>query len=236
MPDGQDGIWNLRELRLFKGLTDLELRELAPLLETRHYHRGQFVFHMGEKADRLYFLNRGTVKISLLSAEGEERILDIFKPGDTFGELFFGKSRRRVATAQAISDATVRTMTEETFKGLMRTRPDLCLNFVRHLVDQQRRTLGRLEALMHVPSGPRLLAILLDLGERCAPLADGRYTLPGKLTQEIPARMAGLNRSTASKIINEYRRNGILGGQRGMLVIHRSRARAALKKAGLTLG
>ncbi len=235
MPDGQDGIWNLRGLRLFKGLTARELRELALLLETRQYRRGEFIFHMGEKADRLYFLDRGTVKISLISLDGEERILDVFKPGDTFGELFFGKSRRRVATAQAVTDVSVRTITEEAFRGLMRTRPDLCLSFVRHLVDQQRRTLTRVEALMHVASGPRLLAILLDLGERCAQLVDDRYTLPGKLTQENLARMAGLNRSTASKVINDYRRKGILGGQRGLLVIDRSRARAALKKAGLTL-
>lgn len=236
MPNGHDAIWNLRDLRLFKGLTTRELRELALLLETRQYRRGQFIFHMGEKADRLYFLDRGTVKISLISPDGEERILDMFKPGDTFGELFFGKSRRRVAAAQAVTDVTVLTMTEEAFRGLMRVRPDLCLRFVRHLVDSQRRTLARMEALMHVASGPRLLAVLLDLGERCATLADDRYTLPGKLTQEHLARMAGLNRSTASKIINEYRRNGVLGGRRGMLVIHRGRARAALKRAGLTRG
>ncbi len=236
MPNGQDAIWNLRNVHLFKGLATRELRELAPLLQTHDYHRGQFIFHMGEKADRLFFLDRGTVKISRISPEGEERILDVFNRGDTFGELFFGKDKRRVASAQAMTSVTARTMTEEAFMGLMRTRPDLCLNFVRHLVDHGRRTLARMEALMHVASGPRLLAMLLDLGERCAPLADDRYTLPGKLTQENLARMAGLNRSTASKIINEYRRNGILGGQRGMLVIHRSRARAALKKAGLTLG
>ncbi len=62
------------------------------------------------------------------------------------------------------------------------------------------------------------------------------YTLPGELTQENLAKMAGLNRSTASRIINDYRRRKILGGQRGMLVIYRSRTRTALKKAGLTLG
>ncbi len=236
MPNGQDAIWNLRNVHLFKGLAMRELRELAPLLQTHDYHQGQFIFHMGEKADRLFFLDRGTVKITRISPEGEERILDIFNRGDIFGELFFGKDKRRVATAQAITSVTARTMTEEAFRGLMRTRPDLCLNFVRHLVDHERRTLARMEALLHVASGPRVLAMLLDLGERSAQLSDDRYTLLGNLTQENLARMAGLNRSTVSTVINEYRQKGILGGQRGMLVIYRSRARAALKEAGLTLG
>ncbi len=236
MPDGQDGIWNLGSVRLFKGLTDRELRKLAPLLEARQYRPGQFIFQVGEKADCLYFLDRGIVKISLTSPDGEESLLDVFKAGDTFGELFFDKSRRRVAAAQAVTDVAVRLIPEEVFRGLMRTWPALCLSFIRHLVDQQRRTLTRLTALLHVASAPRLLATLLDLGERCAPLVDDRYTLPGELTQESLAKMAGLNRSTASRIINDYRRLKILGGQRGMLVIYRSRTRTALKKAGLTLG
>ncbi len=101
MRNGQDAIWNLRNVHLFKGLATRELRELAPLLQTHDYHRGQVIFHMGEKADRLFFLDRGTVKISRISPEGEERILDVFNRGDTFGELFFGKDKRRVATAQA---------------------------------------------------------------------------------------------------------------------------------------
>jgi CRP/FNR family transcriptional regulator, cyclic AMP receptor protein len=236
MPDGQDGSGNLRGVRLFKGLADRELRKLAPLLEARQYRPGQFIFQVGEKADCLYFLDRGIVKISLTSPEGEESLLDVLKAGDTFGELFFDKSRHRVVTAQAVTDVAVRLIMEEVFRGLMRTWPALCLSFIRHLVDQQRRTFTRLTALLHAASGPRLLAMLLDLGERCAPLVGDRYTLPGELTQENLAKMAGLNRSTASRIINDYRRRKILGGQRGMLVIYRSRTRTALKKAGLTVG
>jgi CRP-like cAMP-binding protein len=236
MPYDWDSIWSLRNLRLFKDLTPEELREVSPFLDTHQYLRGEFIFHMGEEADRLYFLDKGTIKVSILSPEGEERILDIFRAGDTFGELFFGKAmRRRIGTAQAISNVTVRAMTGQTFMGLMRTRPDLCLHFVRHLVEQQRRTLMRVEALMHVDAGPRLLAILLDLAERCGQRTGDCYTLPEALTQGDLAGLVGLNRSTVSLLINDYRRKGILGGQGSILMIHPIPARTFLRKAGLML-
>ncbi len=230
-----NGIWYLRDLHLFKGLTARELDELKPLVDRRDYRRGDVIFQMGESTDRLYFLGRGTVSISVTSPEGEEHILEIFKPGDTFGELFLGQDMRRLGSAQALTDVEVWTMTEEAFRNFMRTRPDLCLNFIRQLVYRQRRGLARMEALMHVASGPRLLAILLDLSERCAQLVDDRYTLPGKLTQESLAHMTGLHRSTVSNLVSDYRRKRILGGQRGRLVLYLSRTRAALKKAGLIL-
>lgn len=235
MPENPNAIWSLRDLHLFKGLTPQELHELAPLLGTHHYHRGEFIFHLGEQADRLYFLEEGVTKLSVVSPDGRERILDIFRPGDTFGELFFGKDKRRMATAQALADVTAQTMTEEAFMGLMRTRPDLCLNFIRHLVDRQRRTVARMDALMHLKSGPRLLAVLLDLAERCGECTDDTYTLPETLTQADVAGMTGFDRSTVNGLINAYRRKRILGGLGRTIIVHRARAREELKRAGLML-
>src|SRR5262249_60815601 len=96
----QDAVWNLRNLCLFETLTARQLRKLKPLLEVRHCRRGEYLFHMGDSADRLYFVEKGTVKVSVFSPDGEEHMLDIFKPGDTFGELFVDEDRRRRASAQ----------------------------------------------------------------------------------------------------------------------------------------
>lgn len=235
MPYHEDAIWSIRNLRLFQDLSREDLGKLSPFLSVRQYRRGEVIFRMEDQADRLYFLEVGTIKISVVSPGGEERILDIFRSGDTFGELFFGKNTRRLATAQALSDVTVRTMTGEAFMGLMRTRPDLCLTFVRHLVEQQRRTLTRVEALMHIRAGPRLLVILLDLAERCGQQAGDCYALPETLTQGDLARMTGLNRSTVSMLIKDFRQEGVLSGEGPILEIHPTPARVYLKEAGLVL-
>jgi CRP-like cAMP-binding protein len=229
----EQSVWNLRNVHLFENLPPEELRALSPFLNVRRHRRGEFIFHAGEKADRLYFVDKGSVKISMFSINGEERVLDVLRAGDTFGELFLSRDKSRATTAQALTDTTLWTMAEEKFMEFVQFRPDLCLSFIRHLVDQQRRTLARMDTIMHVPSGPRLLAVLLDLAERCAGREGDCYFLPRGLTQEDMARMAGLNRSTVSVLINEYRRKGILGGEGGTLSIHLKPVRAFLKKAGL---
>lgn len=188
---------------------------------------------MGGRADTLYFLDVGAAKVSAISPNGEERILDVLTSGDTLGDFFIGPDNRWTAAAQAVSPLAVRTMPREAFLGLMRVDPVVCFNYMCHLVEQQRRTQARLEALVHTDPGLRVLALLAGLVDRCAPGPGDRYTLPAKLTQGDLARMVGLNRSTVSVLINAYRRRGLLGGERGTLVIHWRRVRAVLRRAGL---
>jgi CRP/FNR family transcriptional regulator, cyclic AMP receptor protein len=231
----RDAIWNVRDLRLFETLTPRQLRKLKPLFEVGHYRQGEVLFQTGDKANLLYFVEKGAIKVSLISAEGDERILDIFKPGDTFGELFASQGHQRTATAQALSTVIVRTLTEDAFKRLMQIVPDVCHDFVRCLVEDQRHTLVRLEAVMHMGSGPRLLTFLLELAERCGRRTNGYSTLvPGRITQQELARMVGLNRTTITLLINRFRRRGVLGGRRNILLIHPTRARAFLRKAAHT--
>lgn len=231
----RDPISTLRSLRLFADSPLQELREASRLLDVRYYRPGEFVFDVGEQAGRVYFLESGIIKITVVSPDGHERILDVVNAGDTFGEPFLSCGQRRTAAAQSLTASTVRTMAVEVFMNLMQTLPNLCLNFVRHLTDLQRRTLVRLDAQMQMDRGLRLLTVLLDLAERCGQRTGDNYTLPVELTQGELARMVGLNRSTVSVLLNYYRRSGILGGQGSMLVIHAIPARALVEEAGLFL-
>lgn len=235
LPIPQEPISSLRNLRLFARLVPRELRAVARCLDIRSYRPDEFIFDIGELADRLYFLNRGIIKVATVSPDGRERILDVVGAGDTFGETFLSSGKRRAAAAQSLTIATVQSMTTAAFMSLVEAIPNLCHNFVRHLIDLQRRTLGRLDAQMQMSRGLRLLAVLLDLAERCGQRAGDKYTLPKELTQGELARTVGLNRSTLSVLLNNYRRDGILGGQGGIIVVYPNPARSALKRAGLLL-
>lgn len=208
---------------------------MARFLDVRHYRPGEVIFDMGEPSERLYFLEKGIIKLAIVAPDGRERILDVVGEGSTFGDAFLSRGKSWPAAAQALSAATVRTMALGAFMDLMRTLPNFCLNFVLQLTDLQRRTLVRLDAQMQMDRGLRLLAILLDLAERCGDRTGDKYTLPGGFTQEELARIVGLNRSTVSVLLNRHRRNGILGGTGGTIVVYASPARAALEKAGLLL-
>jgi CRP-like cAMP-binding protein len=220
---------------LFARLTDGERRALAPYLHTQHYRRGAFLFHAGEVADQLFWIYSGIVKVSALTLEGGERLLNIFWPGDFFGMICVSGDQRRLAVAQAIAPTSALVTTSAGLAHILRLRPDLAGDLMQDLLDQQRRITLRVEALLSADIGGRLLALLLDLGQRYGQPIPAGYRLAADLTQEDIARLAGLNRSTASLLINRYRRDGVLGGRGRRLEIYRAPAQALLEQAGIAM-
>jgi CRP/FNR family transcriptional regulator, cyclic AMP receptor protein len=209
-------------------------RALAPYLQTQHYRRGAFLFQAGEVADQLFWICQGIVKLSAPTLEGGERLLNIFWPGDFFGMLWLSRDQRRVSSAQALSPVTVLT-SNGGLTQFLRLCPDLHTDLLQNMFDQQHRSTLRVEALLSADIGARLLAILLDLGERYGqPIADG-YRLAADLTQEDIAHLVGLDRSTTSLLINRYRRDGVLGGRGRLLEIYQAPVRVLLEQAGLAM-
>lgn len=220
---------------LFARLTDGERRALAPYLQAQHYRRGAFLFHAGEVADQLFWIHQGIVKVSALTLGGGERLLNIFWPGDFFGMICVSGDQRRLAVAQAIAPTSALATTSAGLGHILRLHPDLAGDLMHDLIDQQRRITLRVEALLSADTGERLLALLLDFGQRYGqPIRDG-YRLAADLTQEDIAHLAGLNRSTASLLINRYRRDGVLGGRGRRLEIYSEPAQALLERAGMAM-
>ena len=228
-----DELWNMRGINLFDGLTEDEIEEVLKLAPHKSYHKGEFIFYAGDAADALFLLQLGTVKVSYVTLNGDEKILNVFRPGDIFGELFLGKYRLRVGEAQALDDVIVCTMCEDTFLSLTQRFPRIALNFIRHLADSQREAMARTHALMRADAKYRLVGILLSLARRYCCTEPDWFELPASLTQEDIANLAGLNRSTVSSLINELRRDEVLGGAGRSLRVNRTAIEALLEEAGL---
>lgn len=228
-----DRLWDMHGADLFAGLTPEEMEEMLRLAPPKSYHKGEFIFLTGEAADALFLLQLGTVKVSYITLNGDEKILNVFRAGDIFGELFLGKYRQRIGEAQALEDVIVCKLCEETLLSLIQRVPRVALNFIRHLVDSQRETLARTHALMRADAKYRLAGVLLSLARRYDGAELAWLELPASLTQEDIANMAGLNRSTVSSLINELRRAGVLGGTGRTLSVNRRALEAMLDEAGL---
>ena len=227
--------WNMRGINLFDGLTGEEIEEVLELAPPRSYRKGEYIFLTGDDADALYILELGTVKVSYVTLNGDEKVLNIFQPGDIFGELFLGKYRRRIGEAQALEDVIVCKMSEDTFLSLIQRVPQIALNFIRHLADSQRETLARTHALMRAEAKYRLSGVLLSMARRYCCTDPDWFELPASLTQEDIANMSGLNRSTVSSLINDLRREGVLGGTGRSLKVNRTAIETLLEEAGLEI-
>lgn len=225
-------IWNLRQVHLLQGLTPLQMDEVLRIMPVASFRKNEYIFMAGDEADALYVVQLGTVKVAYVDLNGEEKILDIFQAGDIFGYLFLGRYRQRIGNAQALSDVVLCRLTEVDFINLIQRFPVIALNFIRQQSDEYRETVARMHALMSMDAKHRLLGTFLTLARRYCCDQEDWFTLPESLTQEDIAKMTGLNRSTVSLLINELRRQNILGGTGRALSVKKKAVEEILKAIG----
>jgi len=225
-------IWNLRQVHLLQGLTPPQMDEVLRIMPVTSFRKNEYIFMAGDDADALYVVQVGTVKVAYVDLNGEEKILSIFQTGDIFGHLFLGKYRKRIGNAQALSDVVLCRLTETDFVNLIQRFPLIALNFIRHQADEHRESIARMHALMSMDAKHRLLGTLLSLARRYCCYESDWFTLPESLTQEDIANMTGLNRSTVSLLINELRRQNILGGTGRSLTVNRKAVEQILEDTG----
>jgi hypothetical protein len=139
-------LWRVRQMvqltrRISASAADPRQLEvwLRPYMRSRRLRAGQTLFERGDQADRLYFL-----------AEGDIELPDVGQrlgAGQMFGEIaFFAPDRRRSSAARCVTDCTVLSIDEATFKQLVYQNPDFGLEVVRSIAGRLSQDVQRLHA------------------------------------------------------------------------------------------
>ncbi|MBI5670166.1 MAG: Crp/Fnr family transcriptional regulator [Chloroflexi bacterium] len=209
--------------------------ELLDLATIERYRKGEYIFYAGDPADCIYVLLRGSVKKLFVNLSGDEKTISLYFPGDIFGHLFLGKYRHRISSACALEDVEAARLSETSLTALVQQLPQVGLKLIAYLADEQRETLARLHALMHLDARTRLMGTLLSLGRRlCCHEADW-FQLPATITQENLASLACMNRSTVNIYLSELRAQGIVGGRGRVLTVSLLALERQLHEAGLEI-
>ncbi len=187
---------------LFQGLPAEQLRDLAAIVVTRTYRRGDPIFLEGEEATGLYVAASGRVKIFKLSSDGKEQILHIFGAGEPFGEVAVFSGRRFPANAEALEETQVLRFPRSAFVALIQKEPSLALNMLAvlclrlrqfaHLIENLslKEVPGRLAAYLLYESDQRGQNQELELDIAKGQLASLLGTIPETLSR-ILAKMSG---------------------------------------------
>jgi len=190
-----------------------------------HYAKNQKIFSQGDAADAVFFIQKGKVKITVLSEQGKEAVVGIFAAGQFFGEASLDGAERRTSTSQALEDCLITSITRtEMLEGLSR-EPNLSAFFVRHLLSRNQRMEDDLIDQLFNSSEKRLarlLVLLADFGE-------GAHPVPIMLSQETLAEMIGTTRSRVSFFMNKFRKKGFID-YKGKIEVHRALLDAVLRE------
>ena len=134
----------LASVNLFKGLTAQGLMDIGAIANENRHARGSFIFHEGDRGDKLYVIIEGKVRISRTVPGMGEEALAILGPGEAFGEMSLIDEFPRSADAIAHESAVVLEISREALDDLLMQNRDLAYeilwNFVRILSSRLRET------------------------------------------------------------------------------------------------
>jgi len=179
---------------------------------------GRCVFRQGQPADSLFYLRRGTVKISVTSQEGKEAIVAVLGPGEFLGEGCLAGQRVRMSTAVAMTNCSLDKIEKSLMAEKLHEQQAISELFVTHLLTRNARYEADLVDQLFNSSEKRLARILLLLSHfgkesRAEPVVP-------RVNQETLAQMVGTTRSRISHFMNRFRDNGFIDYDDSGLTVH----------------
>jgi CRP/FNR family cyclic AMP-dependent transcriptional regulator len=172
---------------------------------------GRTIFVMGEPGDGCYFVDKGLLKVSVLSASGSERILAIMGSGNLVGEMSMLDEGPRSATVECVKDAELRFIRRADFQAFAEVHPEVYKHLVSLLAQRLRATNGAIAAGSFLSLKGRVARSLLDLSQAFGEdVGNGRILIRQKISQADLAAMAGLARENVSRILNVWKRQSVV--------------------------
>src|SRR5579872_2772524 len=188
---------------------DLEsyLKSDGPLQSVAKYRRGQVVFAQGDAGNDVRYLQKGAIKLSVLSRMGKEAVVAMLVPGDFFGEGVLAGQSIRIGTATAAAPSSVLVMAKDAMAHLIHTEPAFAERFISYMVTRNIRIEADLVDQLFNSSEKRLARALLLLARYGK--GSRQPTLP-KISQETLAEMIGTTRSRVNFFLNKFRKLGFI--------------------------
>ena len=186
---------------------------------TIKYRKNQIIFSQGDAAEAVFYIQKGKLKVAVVSDRGKEAITSILGPDEFFGEACMAGQTKRLMTVSALTDAVVVQIRKQAMVLLIQKQPAFSKMFMAHILNRTIRVEADLADQLFNSSErrlARLLLILANYGQAGKP-----EPVIGKISQETLAEMIGTTRSRVSFFMNRFRTLGFID-YNGHIEVHRS--------------
>ena len=214
----------VRSLPLFANMADVELDRMLARAAMRRIPPGEAVFEQGQKATQFFLLLHGRLKVTQVTAEGQQIIVRVVHPGDLFG---FAQALQRndyPGTPIAAAESVVICWPNEVWASIVEQNPNLAVNAMRAIGQRLQEAHTRIREMSTEEVERRVAhAVLRLMNQAGRPDADGVH-IDFPLTRQDVAEMTGTTLHTVSRLFSAWESQGIVKGGRQKLLI-RDRAR-----------
>jgi CRP/FNR family cyclic AMP-dependent transcriptional regulator len=183
------------------------------------FQKGEIVFSQGDPGDAVFYIQKGKVKLTVISDQGKEAIVGILETGQFFGEGCLNGHPLRITTTTAIDECMITRIAKSAMISAMHDKPEFSELFMAYLLSRNSRIEEDLIDQLFNSSEKRLARLLLllaNFGKEGQPAP-----IVGKFSQETLAEMIGTTRSRVSSFMNKFRKLGYIE-YNGKLEIHNS--------------
>jgi CRP-like cAMP-binding protein len=183
------------------------------------YRKDQIVFSQGDAADAVFYIEKGKVKVTVVSPQGKEAVVAILEAMDFFGEGCLAGQQHRMATVMAMTDSVIARLEKAAVVEVIHREPAFSELFIAHLLNRTIRVEADLVDQLFNSSEKRLARLLLllaNFGKEGKP-----EPLIAKISQETLAEMIGTTRSRVSFFMNKFRKMGLIE-YNGRIEVHAS--------------
>ncbi len=214
-----DKLWPLKSCELFGRLSPAQIGRIESRSRSRSFPAHSPVYLPAEKADSVFLLVQGLVKVCHLTADGKESILAFVEPGELFGELAIFDGQERDEYVEAVDPSTVVVIPAEEVRHLMAEQVDVALGITKMIGLRRHRIEHRLKNLLFRSNRERLVHLLLDLADQFGWHSDDGIRLRIKLSHQDLANMIGSTRETVTLIFGQLKAEGSVDGGRRRVVL-----------------
>jgi len=166
------------------------------------------VFAQGDAANTIYYVQKGRLKVVVISEQGKEAVVGMLEPGQFFGEGCMNGHSLRIATTTAMESSLVTAITKTAMLAVLHNEPKFSELFMAHLLTRNSRIEEDLIDQLFNSSEKRLARLLLllaNFGKEGNP-----QPITPNISQETLAEMIGTTRSRVSFFMNKFRKLGFI--------------------------
>lgn len=189
----------LRQHHLFAALDDAQFERIARTIDLVQLDEDGVLFQPGDPARHFYVVISGVVKLGLQSPSGEEKIVEIILPGQSFAEaLMFMEAPMYPIAAIALERSTVAAMSSAEFLAVLRASSETCLRLLADISRRLHARIQEIESLTLQSARHRLVHHLLSLA---APATRGTARIELEESRQMLASLLSVKPETLSRLL-----------------------------------
>lgn len=209
----------LNKIAIFSTLSASEIKEISPYVMSVSVKKKDVIFSEGDPSEWLYIVAEGKAKITKLSQDGKEIILEVIHPMDFFGGLAVIRGFPYPANAIAMEDTRLLKISRSNLMRVLDRFPNLMYCMAQQVGDRMKESHETLKNIALERVEARIASLLLKLADKTGKKGEEGVSIDMKLTKQDIAEMVGTTVETSIRTMSKFRKMGIVGEKEGKIVI-----------------